>query len=402
MKKIIIAIVLLHLSFSIYAQNISLEPNILRFNPNLGLRTTSVNSPSLQIVSSNTTAQPSLTFVNSSGNFLGTITGSESDNFRFSTNKGFNFQTISGFNFIDAMNISEEGKVGIGTTTPKYLLDVIGNSNSLPDTLASFKYNLSNSLIPYNISIAVGGNGSIFSNNNFFNSDFGLRSSNRLLMHFENAFQISSPTNAVLRVDGSNKVTINPQRIIGSAFVPALADLDVNSTIRSAELDFLENNTTERRPVFADKDGILRVESSSNHYASYNFSSVFPQNSIDEYTKGSGFAWFNTTSGQKTFYLPINLPDGVKITNVRMFLLDNSTSNLAFNFNKNSHLSNTFTTIASAQSSTSMANLFSITDNANEIVDNQNNSYYVNISSSGNWTGNTLQFHSLVITYQYK
>lgn len=128
MKKIITAIVLLHLSFSISAQNISLEPSILRFNPNLGLRTTSVNAPSLQIVSSNTTAQPSLTFVNSSNNFLGTITGSESDNFSFSASKGFNFQTISGFNFIDAMNISKEGNVGINTESPTTKFEVNGFS----------------------------------------------------------------------------------------------------------------------------------------------------------------------------------------------------------------------------------------------------------------------------------
>lgn len=128
MKKIITAFVLLHLSFSISAQNISLEPNFLRFNANVGLRTTSINSPSIQIVSSNTTAQPSLTFVNSSNTFLGTITGSESDNFRFSTNKGFNFQTISGFSLIDAMNISKEGNVGINTESPTSKFEVNGFS----------------------------------------------------------------------------------------------------------------------------------------------------------------------------------------------------------------------------------------------------------------------------------
>lgn len=208
-------------------------------------------------------------------------------------------------------------------------------------------------------------------------------------------FQIGSPASRIMSLKSNGNV------IIGNS-TTSTNKLDVSGTIRSSELDFTENTTTERRPVFVDKDGVLRVENVSNHYASYNFSSVQAQNSADDYTKGSGYAWFNTTNAQKTFYLPVNLPDGVKISNVRMFIYDNSTSNLSFTFNKNSHLGNNFTTIATATSSTQNTNLFSINDNATEIIDNQNNSYYVNISSSGNWTGNTLQFHSLVITYQYQ
>ncbi len=223
-------------------------------------------------------------------------------------------------------------------------------------------------------------------------------------MDFENNLKMNSIYGTVLRVGSDQNVSINPS-ITGigeDGLAQAKANLDVNNTIRSAELDFNEVNVTERRPIFADKDGILRVENSSNHYASYNFSSVFPQNSSDDYTKGSGYAWFNTTTAQKTFYLPVNLPDGVKITNVKMYFVDNSTSNLSFVMNRNHHLTNAFTTVASAQSSTSNVNLLSINDDANETVDNQYNSYYVNISSSGNWTGNTLQFHSLLITYQYQ
>ncbi|MFC3809694.1 hypothetical protein [Lacihabitans lacunae] len=192
--------------------------------------------------------------------------------------------------------------------------------------------------------------------------------------------------------------------LIGNAG-SAKASLDVdegNGTLRSKELDFAETISTERRPVYADKDGILRVENSSNHYMSYNFTSVQAQNYDDQIIRGSGFAWFNTTTSPKTLYLPVNLPDGVKVTNVRMYLLDNSASNLSFTFNKNTHVTNTFTSIATAQSSTNTVSIFSINNNANETIDNANNSYYVNISSSGNWTGNTLQFHSLVITYQYQ
>ena len=171
----------------------------------------------------------------------------------------------------------------------------------------------------------------------------------------------------------------------------------------SKNLGYTTTNTAQIKPVFADKDGKLVVDNiATNHYQSYNFTAVQAQDYDDQLRKGSGFAWFNTTNAPKTMYLPVNLPDGVKVTNVRMFVNDNSASNISFAFNKNSHLSNAFTTVASGQSSVSVASIFSINDNANEVIDNFNNSYYVNISSVGNWTSNTLQFHSLVISYQYQ
>ena len=197
----------------------------------------------------------------------------------------------------------------------------------------------------------------------------------------------------------------------GSFFVgesgKSKAALDVDGTngigtIRSRELDFNQVSDSERRPVFADKDGILRVSNTSNYYQSYNFSSVQAQDWDDQLRKGSGYAWFNSTNAGKTMYLPVNLPDGVVITNVRMYVWDNSASNISFVFNKNTHTTNVFTTIASAQTSTNVASIGSVSASVNETVDNQNNSYYVNISSAGNWTGETLKFHSFVVTYQHR
>jgi hypothetical protein len=171
---------------------------------------------------------------------------------------------------------------------------------------------------------------------------------------------------------------------------------------QSKEMRFTTTNTIQLKPVFADRNGKLVVDNSANHYQSYNFTAVQAQDWDDQLRKGSGFAWFNTTNAPATMYLPVNLPDGVKITNVRMFIRDDSASNLSFTMNRNSHLSNAFTTIATATSASQVSSVFSLNVNTDEIVDNQNNSYYVNISSAGNWTGNTLQFHSLVITYQYQ
>lgn len=400
MKKISISFLLVTITLFTFAQSVTLEPGKSVFNQNttesVEIKSTSVFPLTIR----STQPASGLPFYSNTNMFRGHIQGGVGGMI-YSTpaNHGHSFWTKNQQRVV----IDSVGNIGIGEIVPRFKLNVFETTTSLIDTLAFFNSSSSYSSLFASPSFRV-----VFGNNGYISAR-SQGESKRLAMHSDGELELSFLTNftigssrKALLVNNEDKVLINPVPIGFSSFFPARADLDVNGTLRSSELKFTENSASERRPVFADKDGILRIESSSNHYASYNFSSVFPQNSLDEYTKGSGYAWFNTTSGQKTFYLPINLPDGVKITNVRMFLLDNSTSNLAFNFNKNSHLSNTFTTIASAQSSTSTANLFSITDNANETVDNQNNSYYVNISSSGNWTGNTLQFHSLVITYQYQ
>ncbi|MEY4538750.1 MAG: hypothetical protein RLZZ306_507 [Bacteroidota bacterium] len=174
-------------------------------------------------------------------------------------------------------------------------------------------------------------------------------------------------------------------------------------SFRSQDLSFTTTNTAQIKPIFADKDGNLVVNNATTHYQSYNFTAVQAQDYDDQLRRGSGFAWFNTTTVGATMYLPVNLPDGVKVTNVRMYVKDNSASNISFTFTKNDHLSNAFTAIASAQSASNVASVFSINDSTvNEVINNLDNSYYVNISSAGSWTGNTLQFHSLVISYQYQ
>ncbi|AEI47024.1 hypothetical protein [Runella slithyformis] len=76
----------------------------------------------------------------------------------------------------------------------------------------------------------------------------------------------------------------------------AKAALDVEGTngvgtIRSGELDFNQVADNERRPVFADKYGILWVSNTSNYCQSYNFSSVQAQDWDDRLRKGSGYAW---------------------------------------------------------------------------------------------------------------
>jgi hypothetical protein len=179
--------------------------------------------------------------------------------------------------------------------------------------------------------------------------------------------------------------------------------IKTDGSLQSKDLGFTTTNNAQLKPVFADKDGKLIVDNAFNHYQSYNFTAVQAQDWDDQLRKGSGFAWFNSTNAPKTMYLPVNLPDGVKVTGVTVHYIDDSASSLDFTFNANSNATNTFTTICSGSSILSDDTIRSSFSAANAVINNQVNSYYVNISSGGgSWVGNNLRFHSLVIHYQYQ
>jgi hypothetical protein len=178
--------------------------------------------------------------------------------------------------------------------------------------------------------------------------------------------------------------------------------VSVTGKLKSSDLSFTTTNNAQLRPVFANKDGVLKVDNSATLYQSYNFTAVQTQNWDDQLQKGSGFAWFNTTNAPKTMYLPVNLPDGVEITLVSMTYVDNSASSIDFIMYANNNNNNAFTTISSGTSILASSGIRTSATVANAIVDNNVNSYYVNITSVGNWTGGTLQFHSLVISYRYR
>ena len=376
----------------IWAQSISVGPSVIKFNDFMDLRSDYPISLSLSLNTYGTGNRPAMYFRHH-GIAYGSISVDRNNDFILnSSSNNLIFRTYDNGQFVDALTLIQNGNIGLGPSEPEAPLHIM-NSNSVKILLANPTEGVGSGIIKFKDV------GSIGEYNSFLSGFFDMA----LISEKDTWFKAGD--SLVQRIDTRGNVTINPRvvsNIIFSTYASARANLDVNNTIRSAELDFTETASTERRPVFADKDGILRIESTSNHYASYNFTSVHPQNSTDSYTKGSGYAWFNTNDAQKTFYLPVNLPDGVKITNVRMYLKDNSNSNLSLTFYRNEHLSNNFITLASAQSNTNNNNLFSINSSLSETVDNQNNSYYVNVTSVGNWTSNTLQFHSLVITYQYQ
>ena len=125
MKKLKIVFVLCCLSFKLLGQSISVEPNKLYFNPILYLKPFNKTDPSLELISTHPTFNPSLS-LRHNNNFIGTLTGDVSYNFRFYTNKGFRFQTNISSTYVTALSILPNGNIGVGTVDPTTKLEVDG------------------------------------------------------------------------------------------------------------------------------------------------------------------------------------------------------------------------------------------------------------------------------------
>jgi hypothetical protein len=176
-----------------------------------------------------------------------------------------------------------------------------------------------------------------------------------------------------------------------------------DGTFQSKQMGFTTTNNAQVKPVFADKSGKLVVDNSANHYQNYHPTAAQATEITAPIRRNAAYAWFNSTNAAYEMLVPLVLPDNVKVTNIRMWCSENSTTaNLELNFRKNSNTNQATNTIATVTSSGTSAVLTSINVNTSEVIDNQNFSYYVSISSVGNWDGPNLALHNLVITYQYQ
>lgn len=176
-----------------------------------------------------------------------------------------------------------------------------------------------------------------------------------------------------------------------------------DGSLQSKDLSFTTTNTAQIKPVFADRNGKLVIDNATNHYQNYHPTAAQPTDNTAPIRKNAAYAWFNSTNAVYEMLIPLNIPDNVKVTNVRMWCAENSTTgNLELDFRKNSNINQATNTIATVTSSGAISTLTSINVNSNELIDNQNFSYYVSISSVGNWDGPSMALHNLIITYQYQ
>lgn len=125
MKKLFKTLTFILIVSNIFGQGVTIEPNILRFNPVLYFRPFNNTEASLNLVSTQSTSKPALVLRHYE-NFIGAITGNNSNGFLFYTNQDYQFQTNINFNYVTALKIQSNGNIGIGTETASTKLEVNG------------------------------------------------------------------------------------------------------------------------------------------------------------------------------------------------------------------------------------------------------------------------------------
>lgn len=172
----------------------------------------------------------------------------------------------------------------------------------------------------------------------------------------------------------------------------------VDGGLRSTSL-----SGTGIRNVSADANGNLTVSSPTRYYSAPHVSFVKVTNDGSEAGYQSGTAYLS--SGLGTLRVPLYLPHGAKLTNARINYNDNdATNNLTFEVISSSASANSGTVLASASSSGNVvSNLFVDMPLSNPIVNNQNSTYYIDVTPKSGvsvWTNSpSLSVRSVVVTY---
>ncbi len=292
--------------------------------------------------------------------------------------------------------LKNNNKIGIGTYNPAALFHLNKvHTDTTPLLLYTRNLNDSVAFIDYR-------GVTFFKYNVIFQSAIGFRSNNQSTTGFLKA----TDTSLVLNTNFNN-IPLQLQTGLGGVTLGSpskynAAKLNVGGYIRSEPLKFTPGNfNTEKIPVFTNANGVLVKGYYENQYYSVNFSMAQAQNYSDQLMKGSGYAWLNTTNTPGTIYVPISFQQGALLLGMRVYYYDNSNSDFTFTFYKNDHDTNNFSVWGSASSSGASGMLRYSDVYLNQVVDPGEASFYLNVSSSGNWTGNSLKFHSVVFKYNY-
>lgn len=321
---------------------------------------------------------------------------------------GLNGQKLVSFwtNNNERFRITENGNVGIGITSPKYRLDLVSNS----DTVAHFK---SNNGIVNRLLFSTSGSGQLNTSHNGQLFSFGGTSatpgtlpifglgSNGSLWHMSEYDQnFYSQSNLVMWMHNST-VSINPPTTLGIPNETPKATFNVNGGISSSNLSGIGN-----RLVMADEEGILKTKDSE--IISFGPAAIIAENQETTFIRNGVDIYITSTFATDELLLPINLPNGSKITQFKVYYVDNSSSKNVEVSLKNQVLgtNNSFATYERSSGSSPLNRNF--VRDTNEVVDNALNTYFISfraIDSSSNfgtsWPSSNLKINGVTITYEY-
>lgn len=410
MKKIFTSIFLL-LSTIAYGQNVQVKPNSISLSDSIEV---SIDNDENDLTFENKSSKSiiGLRFYKTV-DFFGTLIdydlGGLKSNFEYtslwSADK-INFAIGDPAN--SKMTVAYNGFIGIGTSDPKFLFD-LRNNVAANDTM----FRIYNEVAAVTTKAAFGSYGLIserfspFVGNRFME---GLKVSSLRSLNLEGEERVTfiAKNKQSMIVDSLN-VTINPQPstfgIFGSlSIIAAKANLDVHNTIRSAELDFAQNSTTEKRAVFADKDGILRLKNNPNVYfvSGRQAVQVSPASSNDLVTGVEG-ARFTTTNQNYVISLPISVPNGSKITSIKVFYYDNATANLEIWLGIRGLSSISYVVTNLYHTTGALASIRNQEILSNPVtVNNAVEDYFIYAANiDANWPSNQLYISGAAITYEY-
>ena len=348
----------------------------------------------------------------------------------------------------ERFSILNDGKIGINTTTPQYQMSF---KDDLGDKISFYGGNLSNSTNHYGFGIQAAkfqlftpsdvddivfgyGRSLAFTENVRFkgNGNIGIGTStpnaplqfastiaNRKIVMYEFAnndhqyvgfgvngnalrYQVDVPNGSHIFYAASNaSASTELMRVNSTGLgigVSPVEKLHVDGNIRATSLA-----GTGVRNVKADANGNLTTTAAQTKYYSASNLSFVMENS-DGTSNANYFAGMAYgTSGTNQLKCPLFLPHGAVVSNIKIYYTDNSAGNdLTFSMER-TNLPNAGGMYGSVSSSGSSASVLSIDIPVNFTVDNQDNTYFVNVvpkSGGSVWiNATTLCVRSVVVTY---
>ncbi len=176
------------------------------------------------------------------------------------------------------------------------------------------------------------------------------------------------------------------------------ATLHVDGSVRFEDLGVAGNGTA---PLRIDSDGDV-VAGPNEFTLSISPAAFTTESESDRFSKivgASGHAFIN--SGSAGLSAPVYLPDGAVVTEVSVWFLDSSNSDLTFRLRRAPHDANSNQDLAAIEPA---GNVAGIRLDSDDIIDfdtisNTTHSYYFRVFSSS-WTGINMGIKAATITYR--
>lgn len=293
-----------------------------------------------------------------------------------------NFQILT--NNTPRFGIDADGRTFVGTSSGTYRFSVRADE----ELVASFARNglaSDNALFLFHGSNFLNSSSSLFSFTGL--KGFAVRASNNMF------FGTAQNTQMYLR---------SSDGFVGIGNTNPTENLDVTGSIKSRNLAYNTTVTDELRPVYANKDGVLKPlpdENTTKYVSVSNLSLQQNPNIINS----NGYSYF--ASGFSTMYLPLQLPDNATLTNGTLRILNNTTQQFYFYITRR-HVETLFAENIAEALTTNMilsyVNLnFTFYSPLYNKVDNSTYTYYIS-ATSANWQGANQRFSNAKIGYTFK